>query len=795
MGQLYCFSCGKALSDNEQERAGGGPVPICDNCREVGPQVDPGDVRWMVRRSDGPMQGPLSREGVHDRLARELLGPYDQVCRVNAEWQRLVEHPDFRGCFIPGTPEFGEIEKLKGKIGAEKAAENARQRNRILRASALLVVGIVLPIITTTQGLGVLPESWVSSARGVFGGVVGEAKGVIAKSSGQKAPASAEKPTKMPAQNAINRLKDAYPKVEEPLELLLVRGQRELWEGTAKSLSAARDDLEKAVASAPEDPEAVAGLAIAYAALLRAERGEVITVVELAQRAEVLAPGTVSALRARGVAALVSGDRAKAAEHATACLAVKPAAEPGKPPPAPREDPGCAALLAVANGDESALGALHERFPDAAPIGLGLLWVASEKGDHPTVLKVGRALARRHPDDAAAYAFLSRSAAATARWKEAREAAGAAGKAAPWMLDQRALHAELLLKTEGRAADAVEVYDALFADPLWKEKGEKAPVLTGAAIAAMEAGKLDKALAWSEAALAEDKTSLGAVLTRARAMLASGKTDQVEPVLSTIDNSRLQGREGARYLVGVARIYLAMDQNKPASTALDAALELDPGWIPAHLERTRAWLLGGNPSAAMKQMLALPLLDVSEDGARSPLVATWYSEPAWDDLRRSLEASASTDVRLAADAPAALGVLAWATGAGDARAALKRAVDQKPDAFSAHAALGWLLLERGEAGAALSHIESVLADQPQAGLIHALRARALTQLGRTGDAEKAFGQAMINASKVSTVYRWRAELRAKTGDAAGERADLEKALELAPGDLIAAVRLAELDGA
>ena len=180
MGQLYCFSCGKSLSDAEQDRASGaGPVPMCDSCRSAGPQVDPGDIRWMVRRSEERPQGPLSREAVVERLARDLLGPYDQVCRVNSEWQRLVEHSDFRGCFIPGTVERNELERLKGTINSEKSAETSRQRLRVLRAAALLTIGIVLPVVTTTTGLGVMPERWVDSIQGVVGGIWGEAKGVV----------------------------------------------------------------------------------------------------------------------------------------------------------------------------------------------------------------------------------------------------------------------------------------------------------------------------------------------------------------------------------------------------------------------------------------------------------------------------------------------------------------------------------------------------------------------------------------------------------------------------------------
>lgn len=787
MGQLYCFSCGKALTDNEQERAGAGPVPICDSCREAGPQLDPAEVRWMVRRSDGPLQGPLAHETVIERLARDLLGPYDQVCRVNAEWQRLVEHPDFRGCFIPGTPDQVAVDTLRKQIASEKSAEAAKQRRRVLRAAGLMLVGIVLPIVTTTTGLGVLPESWVSTADGIFGGVVGEARGVI-KGSGAHEGGAAQKPQKMPAEAAVARLREAYPKVDTPLELLIARGERGLWTGTAASISAARDDLERAVACAPGDPVAVADLSIAYAALLRSERGELPTVVDLADRAAVLAPGSVSALRAQAAAALVGGDVKKTAEIATACVAVQ-----GQGAAAGKQDPGCAAMLALASKDVAALSALYERYPDAQPVGLALMAVASDRGDTSTVLRVGRVLARLHPDDAMPFAFLSSAAIASGEWKEARDAAGAAGKNAPWMLDQRARYGELLLKIDGNAAASVAVYDALFADALWKEYPEKAKNYADAAAAALEAGDPAKALIWTELALAEEKTSLAAVLTRARAMAAQGKGDQVESVLSAIDNSRLQGREGARYLVGVARLYLAAGLNKPASTALDAALDLDPNSTQAQLERARAWLVSGNPTAGVKQLLDLPLVDVSQDASRTPLVAVWYPEPRWDDLRAKLEEIAGADARLANDEPAALGVVAWATGAPDARALLKHALEVKPGSTSAQAALAWLLMDRGEPAAALPAIERVLADQPQLGMMHALRGRALSQLGRDGDAEKAFSQALISAAKNGSVYRWRAAERAHSGDKEGARADAKKALELSPDDLSARLLLSSLN--
>lgn len=794
MGQLYCFSCGKALSDAEQDRASGaGPVPMCDSCRSAGPQVDPGDVRWMVRRSDERPQGPLAREAVIDRLAREVLGPYDQVCRVNSEWQRLVEHSDFRACFIPGTPERNELEKLKKTITTEKSAESSRQRMRVLRAAALLVVGIVLPVVTTTTGLGVLPESWVSSIQGLVGGVWGEARGVISSASDQdQARQTVKAAAGLPAQNAVARLKDAYPKVDEPLEQLLARGESSLWKGTLVGYQAARDDFEKAVAKAPEDPQAVAGLAIAYAALLSAERGQIVTVVDLAQRAEALAPGSASALKAGAVAALAGGDAKRAAELSQRCVDLKPA-DPAAATPV-EQDPACAGLLAAATLDGAAAAALDERFPNTAPIQLMRAYIAARTEDWGEALRIGRALGKRNGDDPSPWMFVAEAAAHMGLWRDAEEAAGRVAKTGPWRLDLRLMRAEILLKVNLKASEALAIYTEALKDERWADFPNKVSVLTDAAAAALEEGKSDLALTWTEAALKEDKAFAAAVLVRARALKAAGKEQDVEPLLSTIDNARLSGREGARYLVGVGRIHLDAGRSRPATQALDQALELDPSYPAAQLERARAYLRAGNPGAAVKQLEQLALTDATLDRARSALVDVWSPPTRWADLRRDLEAQAGADVRLAPKAPAVVGVVAWMGGDGDARARLQGALDTNPNSTTAHAAMAWLLLDRGEPGAALTHIERVLSDQPQSGLFHALRGRALAMQGRFEDAERAFTSAMVNASKEPSVYRWRAEARRRAGNLDGARADLQEAISLAADDLTSAAMLVDLRG-
>ena len=792
MGQLYCFSCGKSLSDAEQDRASGaGPVPMCDSCRSAGPQVDPGDIRWMIRRAEERPQGPLAREAIIERLARDALGPYDQVCRVNSEWQRLVEHSDFRGCFIPGTPERNEVEKLKNAINSEKSAETSRQRRRVLRATALLAVGIVLPVVTTTTGLGVLPERWVDSIQGVVGGLWGEAKGVISSASDQdQARQSIKSAAGLPAQNAVSRLKDAYPKVEEPLELLLARGEASLWKGSVAGFQAARDDFERAVAKAPEDPAAVAGLTMAYAALLEVERGQIVTVVDLAQRAEALAPGSASALKAAALAAMVGGDTKRAAELAQRCVELKP--EGAAPGATVKPDPGCLGLHAAATLDAAAAEALDSRYPNRAPVSLVRLFIATASSDWGTDLRVGRALGKRAGDDPLPWAFVATGAYNMGLWREARDAAERVAKAAPWRLDIRLMQAQILLKVDLEAAAALPLYQAILADERWADVPNKAAVWTDASAAALELGKTDLALTWTEAALKEDNGYIAAVLVRARALKATGKEGDVEPLLATIDNARLTGREGARYLLGVGAMHLDAGRSRPATQALDLALELDPSYPPIHLERALAYLKAGNPAAAVQQLEELALSDATLDRARSPLTRVWSAPGSWTDLRRDLEAQALADVRLAPRAPSAIGVVAWAGGQGDARAVLQRALDANPNSTPAHAAMAWLLVERGEPGAALPHIERVLSDQPQSGLFHALKGRALAMQGRFDDAERAFGQAMVNAAKQPSVYRWRAEARMRAGKRDGARSDLETALELAPGDLASAALLVDL---
>lgn len=778
MGQLYCFSCGKPLSDTEQDRASSaGPVPICDSCRAAGPQLAAGDVRWMVRHGEERPQGPLSRDGVMDRLARDLLGPYDQVCRVNAEWQRLVEHPDFRASFIPGTPERASLDRLRKELSEAKSVESRRRRRKFAAATALLIVGLVLPAITITTGFGVLPESWLTLVKGgVSTAKQSVSRAVSGATDEDKAKENAARAAGLPGAAVVSELRERYPTVEDSMELLIAQGQAGLWRGTAASLGEAKLNFEKAVAVAPDDPEATGGLALAYAALLQSEKGQLVAVVDLAERTAALAPGSVTAQRTQAAVALLTGDQTRALQLATACLAAGEAKA---------QDLGCAGIKAAAQGDDEALATLEARYPSATPLTLARAHLALRRKDWGLALRLGRTLAKRFPEDAEPGVIVFQAAVAIGDWREASETGTKLIKRAPYRPDLLALLGEIRLKVEEKPAEALAVLQPLAEQTDRGGGAARTRLLADTATAALAAGKAELALNLADQTLALEAGNLAATLVKARALDASGKRTEVEPLLAGVDINHVLGREGARYFVGVGRLYTKVGNAKSAATAIDAALDLDPSYVPAHLDRAAAWLAAGNASAAVDQIKAIPQLDVAEEAARSPLVAVWLPDSSWAGLRKDLEVATRTDARLAVDAPAVLAILAWAARMPDAQSALTNALADNRGAKDAHAALGWLLVDRGEAGAALPHLDLALAANPESGILQALRARALGMLGRMDEANLSFTKALVHAGKVATVYRWRADVRRRSGDTAGALADLAQARKLDPEDLAA----------
>ena len=770
MGQVFCFSCGKAIEEAAAERAmRAGPVPMCEACREGGPQLEQAAVRWNLRRADGKTEGPLARDIIIERLGRGQLDPNDQIARVGGPYERVVTHPDFRACFIPGTPESVALESAFQAKAEAKSADAARQRRARIIAIACLIIAVAAPAIAISTGVSVLPESWLDKAGAKLGtasdAVSTGVRSAVDEEAAQEAVARA---AGMPGAEVIEALQAAHPTSDHELEWALVSARRELWRGTRAGSLAAVELLEPAVAAAPEDPEAVAWLAIADAALSDREPARGVSAAALADRAEALAPGSVAATRARAAVTLVGDKPSSAYSIAASCATGEDA------------DLACELMAAVASGDAEAIAELAARYPDVVPVGIGGAVVALRQEKWARALQIARPLVRRAGDDGRVSALLASSAAAVGLWREAGEAATRAGEADPWRLEQRRMSGEILLKVDGKAAAALEVLGALREEDGWPNFPERVRALTDASAAAVEAREPELAIELADAALAIEKAHPGAVLQKARALLQLDRGEEIEGLLASVEQTRLTGREGARFLVGAARLYTDMKRSKEAVTALDSAAELDDSWTTASLERARAELFADNPAAAIRHIRAVALLDASQAENLDPRWNNWFPDPVWSDVRKTIDTQVARDVTLTTQLPTAQGIVAWVSGDSSAEGLLRRALEEDADPLAAHAAMTWILLDRGEARAALPHIERVLAAHPQHGLFQGLRGRALAMVGRFDEAEGAFKQAETLDKSSASVRLWHAEALEANGDDEGAGALLRAVLELEP---------------
>ena len=108
MAEVFCFSCGASTV-----ALGRRVVPICANCRARGVVGQQSEAHWMVRLPAGGTRGPLTKRAVLGWLARGRIGADDRISAVGGEETAIADHPDFRGCFIPGSADEQAVDSLR----------------------------------------------------------------------------------------------------------------------------------------------------------------------------------------------------------------------------------------------------------------------------------------------------------------------------------------------------------------------------------------------------------------------------------------------------------------------------------------------------------------------------------------------------------------------------------------------------------------------------------------------------------------------------------------------------------
>ncbi|MCB9832572.1 MAG: tetratricopeptide repeat protein [Planctomycetes bacterium] len=263
-------------------------------------------------------------------------------------------------------------------------------------------------------------------------------------------------------------------------------------------------------------------------------------------------------------------------------------------------------------------------------------------------------------------------------------------------------------------------------------------------------------------------------------------------------------------LVALARTHRAEGRLDEAQSCLDLAVAREPALVDAYRERARVWearghlqftldnldkvtelkqddaddfrfkaeileRLGRRPEAkhAWDRVIALAAGDATAYFERGRLLAAEDPMAAIGDLDRAVELGLESAAiyRQKAQVLVALGRNEYA------KHALDRAIELDPEDAGAHAARGRLLATT-DAAHALNDLDRAVAIAPDQAGFQLERARVLVALDRTKAALDALDAAIGRDPALVEAFRLRAELRARSGDAAGAERDRARLAEL-----------------
>jgi len=691
----------------------------------------------------------LTREAILHALARERIEMDDLVGRLGSNSTPICEHPEFRGCFIPGSEDERRIAKLR----RDNVDGIARGRRRhMLRQAAVGVLGMALASVIylgLSTRLFVLPQHILE----------GLEQGWQALSSAVEEPKPAARPAEtLPHDEWLVGAAAAAGPTERHWTVRLQEARALLWAGDARSIDQSRQAFLQVLHHSPSEPEANGGLAEAMAAA----QGRDPHWLELASRAvarvSAVAEGTVVAKRARAALALAEGNDALALQVTAACAA---------------EDLGCRLLHAEARSDLKGLIAMGEQNSDSARVQLAIGRVALAGGAWARLTQTARDITARWPWEGEAWAMRAEAFAAIGRWKMAQDAAERSIALDPWRLKTRHLSAAIQLRANGDGSTALAAYGALLGADQIDTYPEAVTARVQGGIAALQAGDLVLARTWADAALSQEDDHPGAKLLSAAIFQQQGEHIRAKAVLRDMDHNLLHGPAGARMHYWAGALFLDMGQQRLARNELEAAANADPHWGDPKLELAWAKLDSNDPMGA-----AVAIRDL---GWMAPAFQRGVDFRGVVDLgpahrrkwRQRLEEALSADVRLALKREGTLAVLDWYTGRSRGGAGIQAAIDAGDTDLHLQAALAQALLGAEDWAGSLVVTDRVLGSRRRAGLFHGVRAVATHRLGRRAESAGSFDLALKYSGDNPTVLWWAIEARQDAGDTDGVRALLK----------------------
>ena len=754
MQRTFCFGCGAEMSAQPDEVA-----PTCAKCRggAVGAAGD--DVRWMVRNKGQRPQGPHELEVIEGWILRNMVGPTDDVARVDGSWKPFNVHPDFRAWFTPGHELFEKRQKTISTRRRENVARDWSRRAKTVATLVAIVVIVGASYLAIKHRATVIPEAWIDSVSAAWTKYAGGFLDTV-----EVATTDVDEQlqrtvlSELPGDEFMLELAQSLPTSDEPARLHLLRGRDRIMKEITDAPEAAITELELAAVAGPRDVTILASLAEIYGLAGRYQASRADQAMVVLARADALGLNVPAVLRARTVIAMGAGSYDNARGVAEDCIDM---------------DPGnlhCQyywgiALLGLERWEqaEAVLTEVHQQAPHVPRFRLALCGAAVESGSYHKAQELVSVFVEEYPQVAEGWALNARLSWLTGRYPEALAHASKAVRLDETDLNSRLLAAELLL-AEGSASEARTMLLPLLEDENTSNHQLAARINLIGAYIEIELGELDKAVAYARKSQELKPHWAPPAYALGSALAALGDLPDAEMAFKDAPSETLRPVEAASFWVKLGHIYRDQLRDKAAMTAYERALEEYPGSEDARLGMAGVYLRLGNLSKALDMLRSIGKTDFEQDNTHPPNSLCPLPPTDVRPLAVALREAISNDIRFSESANEVDGILAY--HAGDyqrAELALRKALGDSDTNDVARAYLARIKMRQGEYLEAEGILQRMMATPGNEGIYSAMLGLAHARIGRAKGGVTELERVAKLVSDVPSTHRFLAEALYRQG--------------------------------
>jgi tetratricopeptide (TPR) repeat protein len=722
----------------------------------------------MLRKGgEKGLKGPMPRAVVLNGLARGRYSGDDRVSAVGGEEFALADHPDFRGCFIPGSKDDLEIERMRVELDA--IARRAKNR-RILHTSGgvfLFLLSGVMVWFSANSQLLLMPVTWRVEVEETLHWWQGRAEpgtqfdDVVTEAS-------------LPHRDWVK----AHPKDINGASLHLAMAAH--WSTPGLGLDQVRRLYLQAMATHPLDPMPLAGLIEIDAAMLYSRPallGEISRAISRLEALRAEGPGMDAAL---GGLALAQGKRSSAKKYTEECA---------------KTDAVCAILHGEASLDTGEIEAVIARLGPQPRSLRALCRTALAAGEWDVLEKAVTRLIALTPDDPEGFEFYAEGQAALGRWGLASSAAAQAVALGTERAEIVHLRAAVVLASGSVDEGLIEMFDSLMMHPHLGGHTSRQTVLIQAAQLRIGVGDLAGAREIVDSALDSHAKNQAASVVLAIILSGEGRFGDAESVLREIDTNGMAPPDGAAIHRWTARLYLDMGKQRLARQEIENALRLDPSSQATQEERIWAAISAGDVNGALLALEKLVSLAPARSIDTDPREGLGLTPPARRNLAGPFLKAMDADIRYAPEREPVSALLGWWAGRPGHLAHLLDAANGHPNHLSLQMAIAKAAFASGDWALAEENAVAVVSRKPSMTVMHSIRGRSLAMMGRWPEAVDPLKRSVKSDSGQVELLRLAAEAWAEHGDVEMAITLLDEAKKIAPWDARIRRALFALSGA